>query len=148
MKVEVITSEQFMGDVIGNLNSKRGQIMEMRDRPGVKIIDAMAPLAEMFGYATDLRSMTQGRASYSMEFSHYAEVPANVAQEIIEGRGNKHQTRGALFFCCGLSPRPACRQAGAKRIGTPLILNMPKFGVCLDKILKMLSLTVVNSRSF
>ena len=60
--------------------------MEMRDRPGVKIIDAMAPLAEMFGYATDLRSMTQGRASYSMEFSHYAEVPANVAQEIIEGK--------------------------------------------------------------
>ncbi|MEK7189885.1 MAG: elongation factor G, partial [Patescibacteria group bacterium] len=61
MKVEVITSEQFMGDVIGNLNSKRGQIMEMRDRPGVKIIEAMVPLAEMFGYATDLRSMTQGR---------------------------------------------------------------------------------------
>ncbi|MBI5023040.1 MAG: elongation factor G [Candidatus Magasanikbacteria bacterium] len=86
MKVEVITSEQFMGDVIGNLNSKRGQIMEMRDRPGVKIIDAMVPLAEMFGYATDLRSMTQGRASYSMEFANYAEVPQNVAKEIIEGK--------------------------------------------------------------
>ncbi len=86
MKVEVITSEQFMGDVIGNLNSKRGQIMEMRDRPGVKIIEAMVPLAEMFGYATDLRSMTQGRASYSMEFASYAEVPQNVAREIIEGK--------------------------------------------------------------
>ena len=86
MKVEVITSEQFMGDVIGNLNSKRGQIMEMRDRPGVKVIDAMVPLSEMFGYATDLRSMTQGRASYSMEFAHYAEVPSNVAKEIIEGK--------------------------------------------------------------
>ncbi len=86
MKVEVLTSEQFMGDVIGNLSSKRGQIVEMRDRVGVKVIDATVPLSEMFGYATDLRSMTQGRASYSMEFSHYAEVPQNVAQEIIEGK--------------------------------------------------------------
>ncbi|MEK9158557.1 MAG: elongation factor G, partial [Patescibacteria group bacterium] len=86
MKIEVITPEQFMGDVIGNLSSKRGQIKEMRDRSGIKVIDADVPLAEMFGYATDLRSMTQGRASYTMEFSHYAEVPANKAQEIIEGK--------------------------------------------------------------
>jgi elongation factor G len=85
MKIEVITPEQFMGDVIGNLSSKRGQIKEMRDRSGVKVVDAEVPLAEMFGYATDLRSMTQGRASYTMEFSHYAEVPPNKAQEIIEG---------------------------------------------------------------
>lgn len=83
MKVEVITPEQFMGDVIGDINSKRGQIQEMRDRSGVKVIDAMVPLAEMFGYATALRSMSQGRASYSMEFSHYAEVPRNVAETII-----------------------------------------------------------------
>jgi elongation factor G len=91
MKVEVITPEQFMGDVIGDLNSKRGQIMEMRDRGagGGKSIDAHVPLSEMFGYATALRSMTQGRASYSMEFSSYEEVPRNVAETIVEGRGKK-----------------------------------------------------------
>jgi elongation factor G len=90
MKAEVITPEQFMGDVIGNLNSKRGQIEEMRDRGQVKVIDAKVPLAEMFGYATELRSMTQGRASYNIEFSHYAEVPSNVA-EVIKGKkeGNR-----------------------------------------------------------
>ncbi len=88
MKVEVITPEQFMGDVIGNLNSKRGQIEEMRDRGQTKVMDAKVPLAEMFGYATEIRSMTQGRASYSMEFDHYAEVPGNVA-EIIKGKGKK-----------------------------------------------------------
>ncbi len=86
MKVEVLTPEQFMGDVIGNISSRRGQIKEMRERSGVKVIDSDVPLANMFGYATDLRSMTQGRASYTMEFSHYAEVPPNVAQEIIEGK--------------------------------------------------------------
>jgi len=86
MKTEVVTPEQFMGTVIGDLNSKRAQIQEMRDRPGVKVIDALVPLAEMFGYATQLRSMTEGRASYTMEFSHYAEVPSNVAQAIIEGK--------------------------------------------------------------
>ena len=86
MKVEVLTAEQFMGDVIGNISSRRGQIREMRDRNGVKVIDADVPLANMFGYATDLRSMTQGRASYTMEFSHYAETPTNVMMEIVEGR--------------------------------------------------------------
>ena len=86
MKVEVITPEQYMGDVIGDLNSKRGQIQEMRDRSGVKVIDALVPLATLFGYATDLRSMTQGRGSYSMEFEKYAEVPRNVAEEIISGK--------------------------------------------------------------
>jgi len=84
MSVEVITPESFMGDVIGNLNSKRGQIEEMRDRGQMKVIDAKVPLAEMFGYATELRSMTQGRASYNMEFDRYTEVPANVA-EVIKG---------------------------------------------------------------
>lgn len=83
MKVEAITPEQFMGDVIGDLNSKRATIKEMVDRGQSKVIDAEVPLGEMFGYATALRSMTQGRASYSMEFSHYAEVPRNVAETII-----------------------------------------------------------------
>ncbi len=89
MKVEVVTPEQFMGDVIGDLNAKRGQIQEMEERAGARIVNAMVPLSEMFGYATDLRSMTQGRASYSMEFAHYGEVPNNVAQTIVEGRGKK-----------------------------------------------------------
>jgi elongation factor G len=86
MKVEVITPEQYMGDVIGDLNSKRGQIQEMRDRSGAKVIDALVPLGEMFGYATELRSISQGRASYSMEFAKYLEVPRNVAEEIIAGK--------------------------------------------------------------
>ncbi len=87
MKVEVITPEEYMGNVVGDLNSKRGQIGQMGDRGNVKVVDAKVPLAEMFGYATQLRSMTQGRASYSMEFLHYAEVPKNVAEELIEKRG-------------------------------------------------------------
>jgi elongation factor G len=86
MKIEVVTPEQFMGEVIGNLNSKRAKIQEMRDRGNIKVIDGLVPLAEMFGYATELRSMTQGRASYTMEFDHYAEVPKNVAEEIVEGK--------------------------------------------------------------
>jgi elongation factor G len=89
MKVEVVTPEQFMGDVIGNLNAKRGQIQDMAERSGARVVNAMVPLSEMFGYSTDLRSMTQGRASYSMEFDHYGEVPNNVAQTIVEGRAKK-----------------------------------------------------------
>jgi elongation factor G len=89
MSVEVVTPEEFMGDVMGNLNSKRGQIGEMTDRGNAKVIRAKVPLAEMFGYATDLRSMTQGRANYTMEFSHYSEVPKNVAEKIIEKRGGE-----------------------------------------------------------
>lgn len=87
MKVEVVTPEEFMGDVMGNLNSKRGQIDAMGDRGEAKTIDAKVPLSEMFGYATDLRSMTQGRASYTMEFAHYAKVPKNVEEKIKEERG-------------------------------------------------------------
>ncbi len=87
MKIEVIMPEANMGDVIGDINSKRGQIREMRDRTGLKVVDAEVPLSEMFGYATNLRSMTQGRGSYTMEFDHYAEVPRNVAEEIIGKRG-------------------------------------------------------------
>ncbi|MFA5133433.1 MAG: elongation factor G [Patescibacteria group bacterium] len=86
MKIEVVTPEQYMGDVIGNLNSKRGQIQEMRDRSGAKVISALVPLGEMFGYATELRSTTQGRGCYSMEFGKYSEVPRNVAEEIISGK--------------------------------------------------------------
>ncbi|HBY73598.1 MAG TPA: elongation factor G, partial [Candidatus Kerfeldbacteria bacterium] len=86
MSVTVITPEQYMGDVIGDLNSKRGQILEMTDRGQAKVISAHVPLAEMFGYATSLRSMTQGRASYSMEFKQYSEVPRHVQQELIEKR--------------------------------------------------------------
>jgi elongation factor G len=86
MKVEVLTPEQFMGDVIGDLNSKRGQVEEMYDRSQMKVIKAKVPLASMFGYVTSLRNMTQGRASSTMEFSHYADVPNNVATQIIEGK--------------------------------------------------------------
>ena len=86
MKVEVVVPEQYMGDVIGDLNSKRGQILEMFDRAQMKVVRAMVPLASMFGYVTNLRSMSQGRASSTMEFDHYAEVPNNVAVTIISGK--------------------------------------------------------------
>jgi elongation factor G len=86
MKVEVITPETNMGDVIGDLNSKRAVINEMTNRGQAKVIDAQVPLGEMFGYATSLRSMSQGRASYSMEFLHYQPVPKNVADAIVEGK--------------------------------------------------------------
>ncbi|MBE0514082.1 elongation factor G [Sulfurimonas sp.] len=86
MKVEVEVPEDYMGDVIGDLNRRRGQINAMSDRSGNKIVDAFVPLAEMFGYSTDLRSATQGRATYSMEFDHYEEVPKNVSEEIIKKR--------------------------------------------------------------
>ena len=89
-KVEVTTPEEYMGDVIGDLNSRRGQVSGMTDRNNAKIISAEVPLSQMFGYATDLRSKTQGRASYSMEFEKYVEVPKNIAQQVIDERqGNK-----------------------------------------------------------
>ena len=84
MKVEVLTPEEYMGDVMGDLNRRRGIVQGMEDAPNGKQIRAEVPLAEMFGYATDLRSMTQGRATYSMEFAKYAETPANVAEAIIK----------------------------------------------------------------
>ncbi|MCI6989258.1 MAG: elongation factor G [Campylobacter sp.] len=86
MKVEVETPEEYMGDVIGDLNKRRGQVNSMDDRGGNKIVNAFCPLASMFGYSTDLRSQTQGRATYSMEFDHYDEVPKNVSEEIIKQR--------------------------------------------------------------
>jgi len=84
MKVEVVTPEDYMGDVMGDLNRRRGIVQGMEDSPAGKIVNAHVPLSEMFGYATDLRSQTQGRATYTMEFDHYAEAPASVAEEIIK----------------------------------------------------------------
>jgi elongation factor G len=86
MKVEVNTPEEYMGDVLGQINSKRGRIEEMGQRALAKIITAYVPLSEMFGYATVLRSASQGRATYAMEFHHYEEVPSNVALKIREER--------------------------------------------------------------
>ncbi len=86
MKVEIETPEDYMGDVIGDVNKRRGQVQSMDDRAGIKLVVAMIPLAEMFGYSTDLRSMSQGRATYSMLFDNYAEVPKNVSEEIIKKR--------------------------------------------------------------
>ena len=86
MKVEIETPEDYMGDVIGDVNKRRGQIQSMDDRAGVKLVVAMIPLAEMFGYSTDLRSMSQGRATYSMIFDNYLDVPKNVSDEIIKKR--------------------------------------------------------------
>jgi elongation factor G len=82
MKVEVVTPEDYMGDVIGDLNSRRGMIQGMEDAPSGKIVRAEVPLGEMFGYATDLRGATQGRATYSMEFAKYNETPASIAEAI------------------------------------------------------------------
>ena len=85
MKVEVVTPEDYMGDVMGDLNRRRGIVQGMEDTPSGKVIDAEVPLAEMFGYSTDLRSATQGRATYTMEFTKYAEVPSNVAEAVMKG---------------------------------------------------------------
>lgn len=87
MKVEVVTPEDYMGDVMGDLNRRRGLIQGMDDSPSGKVIRAEVPLGEMFGYATDVRSMSQGRASYSMEFSKYSEAPANIADAIVKKQG-------------------------------------------------------------
>jgi elongation factor G len=84
MAVEVRTPEDYMGDVIGDLNSRRGHIQAMEDISGAKVVKSLVPLSEMFGYVGDLRSKTQGRANYSMQFDSYAEVPKNVAEEIIK----------------------------------------------------------------
>ena len=89
MKVEVVTPENFMGDVMGDLNSRRGRIQGMEMRGNAQIVTCFVPLAEMFGYATDLRSMTQGRATYTMQFSHYEQVPANIADQILKLRAGK-----------------------------------------------------------
>jgi elongation factor G len=84
MKVEVVTPEEYMGDVVGDLNRRRGKVNAMNQRGNARVIDALVPLGEMFGYATELRSITQGRASYTMQFEHYEEVPPNISKEISE----------------------------------------------------------------
>ena len=89
MKVEVTTPEKFMGDVNGNISSKRGMVEGMDDRDLVKVVRAQVPLSEMFGYTTTLRSMTEGRASMAMEFDHYDVVPPQIANEIKKERGVK-----------------------------------------------------------
>ena len=83
MSVEVVVPEEYMGDVIGDLNSRRGKIQGMEPRGSAQVIQSMVPLSQMFGYSTDLRSATQGRATYTMQFAHYEEVPKSLAEEII-----------------------------------------------------------------
>ena len=89
MKVEIVTPEDYFGDLMGNVSSRRGTITGTEDRNGVKVIDAIIPLSEMFGYATDLRSRTQGRGQFTMQFSHYYEVPRSISEKIIGERGKK-----------------------------------------------------------
>lgn len=89
MKVEVVTPEDYMGDVVGDLNRRRGKVNSMNPRGNARVVDAEVPLSEMFGYATDLRSLSQGRAAYTMQFSHYDEVPGNIAKELVEKSGAK-----------------------------------------------------------
>ena len=86
MKVQVLIPQEFLGEVSGDLNSRRGKIEAMNDRGNIKIIDVKVPLSEMFGYATQLRSMTQGRGSFTMEFSHHEAVPKNIETLIVEGK--------------------------------------------------------------
>ena len=81
--VEIVVPEEYMGDIIGDVTRRRGHVTEMEDEPGLKVIKAMVPLAEMFGYATDVRSMSQGRASYTMVFAEYAQVPRAIQEEIL-----------------------------------------------------------------
>jgi len=85
--VEVVTPEEFMGDVIGDLNRRRGHMHGMERRGNAQVVTASVPLAEMFGYATDLRSATQGRATFTMQFEAYQEVPAHIAAKVVEERG-------------------------------------------------------------
>ncbi|MDD3292970.1 MAG: elongation factor G, partial [Candidatus Pacebacteria bacterium] len=86
MKLEVVIPPSYLGDVIGDLSARRGQIDETLDRTDLKVIEAKIPLSEMFGYATTLRSLTEGRGTFTMEFSHYEKVPGNISQEIIDGK--------------------------------------------------------------
>jgi elongation factor G len=93
MRVEVVVPDEFTGTVVGDLNSRRGLINAIEQRGNAQAIRAFVPLAEMFGYATDLRGMTQGRGQFVMEFDHYAELPKNLAEELIHGRATKDGKR-------------------------------------------------------
>ena len=89
MKIEVITPEENMGDIVGDLNRRRGQVNDMGDRAGAKTIKAFVPLSEMFGYVTTLRTLSSGRATSTMEFSHYEQTPSNISEEVIKkAKGN------------------------------------------------------------
>jgi len=83
MKLEVLTPEENMGDIVGDLNRRRGQVNSMDDRAGSKVVKAIVPLSEMFGYVTSLRTLSSGRATSTMEFSHYAETPKNISEEVL-----------------------------------------------------------------
>jgi len=93
MEVEVVTPEEYMGAVVGDLNSRRGRVVSLEARGGSQVIRASVPLGQMFGYATDLRSMTQGRATYTMQFARYEEVPSAIAEEIVAKVAGKPATR-------------------------------------------------------
>ncbi|MDH5413029.1 MAG: elongation factor G, partial [Flavobacteriaceae bacterium] len=84
MKMEVLTPEENMGDIVGDLNRRRGHVYNMSDRAGAKVVKAEVPLSEMFGYVTSLRTLSSGRATSTMEFSHYAETPSSIAEEVIK----------------------------------------------------------------
>jgi elongation factor G len=92
MRVEVVVPEEYMGPVIADLNSRRGQLQGRESRGGTEIINVQVPLAEMFGYATEIRSRTQGRGSFTMHFSHYQQAPPNIAEEIV-GKANGSKPR-------------------------------------------------------
>jgi elongation factor G len=89
MEVEVVTPEEFLGDVIGDLSRRRGQVEGQEPRGNALAVHALVPLSEMFGYVGDLRSSTQGRAAYTMQFSRYSEVPANIAEEIVDAKSGE-----------------------------------------------------------
>jgi len=89
MKLEVVTPEEYYGDVLGDINSRRGMVQGTETRANTQVVSAFIPLGETFGYSTSLRSLSQGRATYSMEFDHYEQVPAKVAEEIAKGSGNR-----------------------------------------------------------
>jgi elongation factor G len=94
MDVEVVSPSEFQGAVVGDLNSRRGKILSMEARANAQVIRANVPLGQMFGYATDVRSMTQGRATYTMQFARYEEVPRNLAEEIIAKSRGEGSSRG------------------------------------------------------
>ena len=96
MKVEISVPEEYMGDVIGDVNSRRGKMESMESRNGLQIIHSFIPLSEMFGYATDLRSKTQGRGTYAMEPSHYEEVPKSIMEGIVTSRSKKEEWQGRV----------------------------------------------------
>jgi len=93
MKLEVTTPEDYLGDAMGDLSSRRGRVQAMDTRPGVQVVTAQIPLSGMFGYATDLRSLSQGRATFSMEFSHYDPLPAALATEVMEKARAEREAR-------------------------------------------------------